>query len=139
MSLTRFHEAQAPIFDAALAELKAGKKRSHWMWFILPQIAGLGTSAMARRYAIEDLAEARAYLADPILADRLRKCIDAVLQHSNKSANDILGSPDDLKFQSCLTLFEAADPNNPLFAEALAQFYRGTRDPRTLSLLSTPR
>lgn len=139
MSLTRFHDAQAPIFEAALAELKAGKKRSHWMWFILPQIAGLGTSAMARRYAIEDLAEARAYLADPILADRLLKCIDAVLQHSDKSAHDILASPDDLKFRSCLTLFEAADPNNPLFAEALAQFYGGTRDPRTLSLLSTPR
>ncbi|MDJ0637285.1 MAG: DUF1810 domain-containing protein [Paracoccaceae bacterium] len=139
MSLARFHKAQAPVFDTALAELTAGKKRSHWMWFILPQLARLGTSAMAERYAIKDLAEARAYLADPILADRLNKCVDAILQHSDKSAHDILGSPDDLKFRSCLTLFEAAAPDDPLFERALIEFYDGQRDPNTLSLLSTSR
>jgi len=133
--LSRFTNAQEGIYETALAELEAGRKRSHWMWFVLPQIAGLGSSAMARRYAIADLAEARAYLRDPVLGARLRACVAAVLQHPGRSANAIFGSPDDLKFRSCLTLFEAADPEEPLFRDALEVFYGGVRDERTLRVL----
>ena len=132
MSLARFHTAQAPVFDAALAELKAGKKRTHWMWFILPQLAGLGTSDMARHFAIRDLAEARAYLADPVLSERLRLCIEALLQHIDKSAHDILGSPDDLKLHACLTLFDATAPDTPLFDTALTHFFQGKRHKETV-------
>jgi len=127
--------AQEGVYQTALAELEAGRKRTHWMWFVLPQIAGLGSSSMARRYALSDLAEARAYLAHPVLGARLRSCVEAVLKHPDRTANDILGAPDDLKFCSCLTLFEAAAPEEPLFGSALDVFYAGARDSRTLDLL----
>ncbi|GAB4529651.1 MAG: DUF1810 domain-containing protein [Roseibium sp.] len=133
--LTRFHLAQESTFATALAELKAGRKRSHWMWFIFPQLAGLGTSEMARRYAIADLDEARRYLADPVLGARLRESVAVVLVHSNETAHAIFGSPDDLKFRSCLTLFERADPEEQLFGEGLDIFYDGEKDPRTIGLL----
>lgn len=134
-SLHRFVEAQEGVYPRALAELEAGRKRTHWMWFVLPQLAGLGHSANARFYGIADLTEAKTYLAHPSLGPRLLDCVRAMLRHRGKSANAILGSPDDLKFRSCLTLFEAAAPSEPLFADALDAFYDGERDPRTLALL----
>lgn len=134
-NLARFTNAQEPIYRRALAELEAGQKLSHWMWFIFPQLEGLGRSEMAMRYAISDLAEAKAYLADPVLGARLRASIATVLKHWERTAHEIFGSPDDLKFRSCLTLFEAAAPGEPLFGEALATFFGGTRDPRTIALL----
>ena len=136
--LERFVDAQAGVYDAALSELRAGRKTSHWMWFVFPQLSGLGYSAMAQRYAIRDMDQARRYLADPILGDRLRHGVRLMLRHKSKSALEILGSPDDFKFRSCLTLFyEAASDvsDRSLFAEALEQFYYGEPDPRTLELL----
>jgi uncharacterized protein (DUF1810 family) len=136
-NLARFTDAQEPIYRTALSELEAGQKRSHWMWFIFPQLKGLGHSAMARHYAIADLAEAKLYLADPLLGSRLRECVAAVLKHPNHTAHEIFGSPDDLKFRSCLTLFDAAAPNEPLFRQALDVFCEGKRDPRTAELLKS--
>jgi uncharacterized protein (DUF1810 family) len=136
--LVRFLEAQAPILDQVTAELKAGAKRAHWMWFIFPQIAGLGHSAMAQYYAIGNLDQAQRYLADPVLGERLRQHVQLVLGHKDKSALEILGSPDDLKFRSCLTLFRAAalkESDRSLFAKALDQFYDGKSDRRTLQIL----
>ncbi len=135
MSLARFVEAQAPIYVCALAELKAGRKQSHWMWFIFPQIAGLGHSAMAQMYAIASLDEARAYLAHPLLGVRLRECCDAVLAVEDKNAHQIFGSPDDLKFRSSLTLFSQAAPEEPLFSELLGKYYSSEADPLTLQKL----
>jgi uncharacterized protein (DUF1810 family) len=134
--LRRFVEAQAGAYAAALAELRAGRKRSHWMWFIFPQIAGLGHSAMSQRFAIGSLAEARAYLDHPVLGARLRELVGVVLQHGDRSAHEIFGSPDDLKFHSCLTLFDQMAPDD-VFAEGLAAFFAGKPDPRTLQLLGT--
>ena len=134
--LARFVDAQAPVYAAALAELRAGRKRSHWMWFVLPQLAGLGTSPMSQRYAIRDRAEAAAYLAHPVLGPRLRECVAAVLPHADKTAFAIFGSPDDAKFRSCLTLFDAVAPEEPLFRQALLAFYRGEPDEVTLRLLA---
>lgn len=133
--LDRFVEAQAGVYPRVLAELLAGEKRSHWMWFIFPQIAGLGASAMAQRYAIGSLAEARAYLAHPILGERLRACTAAVNAVSGRSAHAIFGAPDDVKFRSSMTLFAAAAPDEPLFAEALATYFGGAPDPLTLAKL----
>ena len=133
--LARFVQAQAPVYDMALGELQAGAKRSHWMWFILPQLAGLGTSPTARRYALADAAEARAYFDHPILGDRLRACVAATLAVPDRSAHAIFGSPDDLKFRSCLTLFAAVAPEEPVFARALDRFFGGVPDPRTTELL----
>ena len=133
--LSRFVEAQRDSYDRVLAELEAGEKRSHWMWFVFPQIAGLGFSATAQRYAIASLAEARAYLAHPILGPRLLACTEAVTRHQDRSARRILGSPDDLKLRSSLTLFAEAAPDLPVFAEALAIFYGGERDAATLDRL----
>ena len=134
-SLVRFIDAQKPSYHATLAELQAGRKRSHWMWFIFPQLQGLGRSDMAMCYGIADLAEAKSYLADPVLGARLRECVAMVLKHPHRTTHEIFGSPDDLKFRSCLTLFDAAAPNEPLFREALDVFYDGQRDPRTSELL----
>ena len=134
--LSRYHSAQDGVYHRALDELQAGRKRSHWMWFIFPQIAGLGMSATSRRYAITSLDEARDYLADPVLGARLRESVAAVLEHGDRTAHEIFGHPDDMKFRSCLTLFEAADPGETLFGDALAEFYDGVRDPRTLELLN---
>jgi uncharacterized protein (DUF1810 family) len=133
--LARFVEAQAPVYAQALAELRAGRKRSHWMWFVFPQIAGLGTSAMARRYAIASLDEARAYLAHPVLGERLRECAQAMLSIEDRTAHDVLGSPDDLKFHSSMTLFHVAAPAEPVFESCLQKYFGGQEDPQTLARL----
>jgi uncharacterized protein (DUF1810 family) len=136
--LCHFVKAQTPIYAHVVEELSKGCKQTHWMWFIFPQIAGLGCSAMAQRYAIRDLDHARRYLTDPILGPRLREVVRLMMEHKGKSALEILGYPDDLKFRSCLTLFrEAASENSDraLFTDALEQFYRGQPDSRTLELL----
>jgi uncharacterized protein (DUF1810 family) len=140
--LIRFLDAQDEIYDQVVAELTNGSKRTHWMWFIFPQIAGLGRSAVAQQYAIRDLDQARRYLADPILGPRLRQVIKLMIAQKAKSALEILGSPDGLKFRSCLTLFrEAASENSDrvLFGEALDQFYHGQADSRTSELLRSGR
>lgn len=136
--LIRFVDAQAQVYRQVVKELTDGRKQTHWMWFMFPQLSGLGHSAMAQRYAIRDIDQARRYLADPILGDRLRHAVRLLLLHKDKSALDILGSPDELKFRSCLTLFgEAASEKSDrsLFESALEQFYDGKPDPRTLEQL----
>lgn len=134
--LQRFIEAQETIFDTALAELKAGSKQSHWMWFIFPQLAGLGRSPIAQYFAIASIGEARAYLAHPVLGSRLRECIATLLAWANRrSAVQILGSVDALKLQSSLTLFEQVEPSG-LFSLGLAAFYEGRLDESTLALLN---
>ena len=135
MDLDRFVDAQAGVYATALAELRAGAKRSHWMWFIFPQIAGLGSSPMAHRYAVSGLDEACAYLAHPILGARLREITTAILAHRGRSALEVLGSPDDLKFRSSMTLFAQAAPAEPLWQDALAAFFDGEPDEATLCLL----
>ncbi|SEN66628.1 Uncharacterized protein, DUF1810 family [Methylobacterium sp. UNC300MFChir4.1] len=135
--LGRFVAAQEGVYGRALAELQAGDKRSHWMWFIFPQIAGLGASPMAQRYAIGSLAEAQAYAAHPVLGARLRACTAAVNAVAGRSAHAIFGSPDDLKFRSSVTLFARAVPEEPVFADALARYFDGVPDPRTLAKLGT--
>lgn len=132
--LARFVAAQSPVIDAVRAELRQGRKRSHWMWFVFPQLQGLGTSAMTQRYGLASLDEARAYLAHPVLGPRLRECCELVLAVPGQSAHAILGSPDDLKFRSCLTLFGLAAPGEPLFQRGLDRFYEGIPDPRTVAL-----
>lgn len=133
--LQRFVEAQNPVYDQVMQELQAGRKRSHWMWYVFPQVDGLGHSAMAERYALAGIDEARAYLAHPLLGPRLQACVTALLQHHDKSAREMLGSPDYLKLRSCLTLFAQAAPGNPLFQLALVQFYDGEPDALTLAML----
>ena len=134
--LQRFIDAQEPIFETALAELKAGSKESHWMWFIFPQLAGLGRSSTAQYFAIASIDEARAYLAHPLLGSRLRQCIAALLPWaSRRSAEQILGFVDALKLQSSLTLFDQVEPLG-LFSMGLAAFYQGTPDESTLALLN---
>ena len=136
--LQRFAAAQAGVYAVALAELEAGRKRTHWMWFIFPQIAGLGFSATARLYAIGSLEEARAYLDHPVLGPRLRTCVAAVNAVQGRTAHEIFGSPDDLKFRSSLTLFHAAAPHETVFRMALENYFGGAPDPRTLEILSQP-
>ena len=136
--LVRFVEAQESVHDQVTAELKAGRKRTHWMWFVFPQLTELGRSPTALHYGIADLDQARRYLADPLLGRRLREDVRRVLEHSKRTALDILGAPDDMKFRSCLTLFRAAadDPaDRELFDAALGAFYAGKPDGRTLALL----
>jgi uncharacterized protein (DUF1810 family) len=135
--LIHFVNAQSDVYDEVTKELSEGRKQTHWMWFVFPQLAGLGHSSMAQRYAICDLDQARRYLADPLLGSRLRHDVRLMKSHKGKSASDILGSPDDLKFRSSLTLFaEAAskDTDRALFKQALDQFYGGNADPRTMEL-----
>lgn len=135
VGLERFTEAQRDIYDTALGELRAGAKRSHWMWFIFPQLAGLGRSGTARFYGIADLAEARAYLADPVLGARLGECTDAMLGWAGRrNAVEILGHIDALKFASSMTLFEAAG-GGERFGQALDAFYGGERDRLTAGML----
>ena len=137
--LDRFVEAQFGVFETALAELRAGAKRSHWMWFIFPQMRGLGLSAMAQRYGIASLGEARAYLAHPVLAARLRLCTEAVLQQQGRTLHQIFGSPDDMKFASSMTLLTlAAGDDGGLYRQALERFCAGTMDRRTRELLGIP-
>ena len=133
--LQRFVDAQAPVYDRVRAELKNGRKQSHWMWFIFPQIAGLGNSAMAQRYAIASLGKAEAYIAHPVLGPRLRECTRLVVQVNGKSAHDILGSPDDMKFHSCMTLFARAAPQDEAFVEALEKYFGGAEDQATIARL----
>jgi uncharacterized protein (DUF1810 family) len=133
--LQRFLDAQAPVYQRVLAELRQGQKQSHWMWFIFPQLAGLGHSAMARRFGIASRDEALAYLADGVLGPRLRECTVLVNAVAGRTIVEILGSPDDLKFCSSMTLFGAVS-SDPVFAEAIAKFYGGTSDSRTQDLLA---
>jgi uncharacterized protein (DUF1810 family) len=134
--LERFVTAQAPVFATALAELQAGQKRGHWMWFVFPQLRGLGHSAMAQRYGVASLAEAKAYLAHPLLGPRLVACTRAVSAIEGRSLHAIFGSPDDLKFCSSLTLFSlAADEEDSVFRQALVRYCGGRADERTLALL----
>lgn len=133
--LQRFVDAQARNYDQALAELRAGRKTSHWMWYVFPQVAGLGSSAMAQTYAIGSLAEAKAYLAHPLLGARLRHCVAATLAVVDSTARQIFGSPDDVKFRSSLTLFAEAAPDEPSFRQALDRYFGGEADPVTLKIL----
>ncbi len=135
--LERFVEAQAGVYDLALGELRAGQKRSHWMWFVFPQIAGLGASPTAQAYAIASLEEARAYLAHPVLGPRLVECVQAVNAAHERSAGDIFGYPDELKFRSSLTLFllAAASEAKAPFQRGLDKYFEGEGDPLTLSKL----
>lgn len=133
--LERFVMAQAGAFADALVELEAGRKRSHWMWFVFPQMAGLGRSETARFFGIRSADEARAYLAHPLLGPRLRQCCAALLRHRDQSAEAILGSIDALKLKSSMTLFEAVAGDPAPFAAVLDAFHQGRRDPLTLDLL----
>lgn len=132
--LERFVTAQENVYPAALAELRRGRKTGHWIWFVFPQMRGLGRTATADLYGIASREEAAAYLAHPILGPRLGECVQTVLAHKDKAAESIFGFPDVLKFRSCLTLFEAVSAE-PVFAEALNAFYEGERDAATLRLL----
>lgn len=134
--LDRFVAAQADSHDRALAELRRGRKTSHWMWFVFPQIAGLGSSAMARTYAIESLDEARRYLAHPLLGPCLVECVAAVLAHPGGDARKLLGTIDAIKLRSSMTLFEAAADDPAPFAAVLDRFYAGVRDPATLAVIA---
>jgi uncharacterized protein (DUF1810 family) len=133
--LERFVQAQAPDYDRALSELRAGEKRSHWMWYIFPQIDGLGSSPMSRRYSIKSTAEARAYLDHPLLGPRLRECAAAVRDIVARSAHEIFGSPDDMKLRSCATLF-ASVSNETVFDQLIQKYFRGEHDSETLRLLN---
>jgi uncharacterized protein (DUF1810 family) len=133
-NLQRFTDAQAPVYRQVVAELAAGEKSSHWMWFVFPQLDGLGRSSMAQRFAIRSREEARAYWQHPVLGTRLRECIELMLAIKGRSAFQILDTPDDLKFRSCLTLFAAVLPDEPVFAKALDKYFTGG-DSRTLELL----
>jgi len=133
--LQRFLEAQDRTYTQACAELRQGSKRTHWMWFIFPQILGLGSSAMAARFAISSRAEAAAYLAHPILGPRLRECTRLVNQVEGRSIDEIFGYPDDLKFHSSVTLFAQATADNQVFLDALEKYFAGEPDPLTLRQL----
>jgi uncharacterized protein (DUF1810 family) len=139
--LERFVAAQdhAGTFDAALAELRAGRKRSHWMWFVFPQIAGLGQSPTSRRYAISSLEEAREYLAHPVLGPRLIECARVVGELEERSAQDVFGGIDALKLRSSMTLFARADPGNPVFGRVLDAYFGGVPDDATERLLAAER
>lgn len=132
--LERFVEAQEGDYEDALAEIRAGEKQSHWIWYVFPQMKGLGMSWTSEFYGIADLDEAKAYLAHPVLGARLREITAAILQHRRESARKILSYPDDLKVCSCMTLFDAIEPNG-IFAEVLDVFYGGKRDDLTIGLL----
>ena len=133
--LQRFVDAQSGVFLAVRAELRRGRKTSHWMWFIFPQLRGLGFSAMAQRYAISGIEEAQAYLEHAVLAPRLRECVQLVNHVEGRTVHQIFGTPDDLKFRSSMTLFAQVPGADPAFAEALQKYFAGNPDPRTLELL----
>ncbi len=135
-NLQRFVDAQAPVYDNVRRELRAGCKTSHWMWFIFPQIQGLGHSPTARKYAISGRDEAKAYLQHPILGPRLIECTNLVNQVEAKSADGIFGYPDDLKFRSSMTLFAEVSPDNPVFVDALDKYFGGEPDQLTLDRLA---
>ena len=137
--IDRFVDAQdsGGTYVAALRELRAGRKTSHWMWFVFPQVAGLGQSAMARTYAVGSLEEARAYLAHPVLGPRLRECVAAVLAHADRSAEQVFGGIDAVKLRSSMTLFARADPGESAFTQVLDTFFGGRADARTDELLGS--
>jgi uncharacterized protein (DUF1810 family) len=135
--LARFLDAQTDDYARALAEIESGRKRSHWMWYIFPQLAGLGSSGTAQFYAIQSLDEARAYLAHPVLGARLLACAEAAVRVEGKSAEEIFGGIDAMKLRSSATLFALVAEPGSVFERLLAKFYRGSRDPRTLELLGT--
>ena len=136
IDLQIFVQAQEDMYEQALAELKNGSKESHWMWFVFPQIAGLGNSEMARKYAIPNMADAKAYLSHDLLGSRLRECTEAVLAVEGRTAHEILGSPDDMKLKSCMTLFEVADGPGSVFSSILEKYFEGQRDERSLTILN---
>jgi uncharacterized protein (DUF1810 family) len=134
-SLSRFVQAQEGRYEQALAEIRNGRKRSHWMWFIFPQYDGLGSSAISNQYAIKSLAEAEAYLRHPVLGPRLLECAEGALGVEGKSASEVFGFPDDLKLRSCATLFAYASPPGSVFERLLDKYFSGERDDKTLQLL----
>jgi uncharacterized protein (DUF1810 family) len=133
--LERFVEAQDAIYDAVVQELRLGRKTGHWMWFIFPQVAGLGQSAMSQRYAIGSLDEAQAYLAHPVLGTRLRECAHLVLAIPDRSAEEVLGPVDAMKLRSSATLFNLAEPDEPAFAALLDRCFGGVADARTEAII----
>jgi uncharacterized protein (DUF1810 family) len=133
--LHRFVSAQEPVFDQVIAELERGYKSSHWMWFIFPQLRGLGQSSMALKYGLLSAEEAHEYARHPVLGTRLVHCAQLMLAATSRSAREILGSPDDLKLRSCMTLFNEVAPDEPVFARVLAEFYDSAPDERTIELL----
>jgi uncharacterized protein (DUF1810 family) len=135
--LARFVDAQAADYDQALAEIRAGRKRSHWIWYVFPQIDGLGFSSMSKRYAIKSVDEATAYLAHPVLGKRLVEICEAALAVEGKSAYDIFGSPDDMKLKSCATLFANVSPPDSVFERLLDKYFKGERDGKTLKLIGS--
>lgn len=137
--LQRFIDTQDPVFARVLAELRAGRKESHWMWFVFPQVAGLGRAAMAQRFAIASRQEAEAYLAHPVLGPRLRQCCDLLLAIEGKSARAVMGTPDDLKLRSCLTLFAGVAADDDVFVRLLGKFYDGDRCDHTVAFLDAGR
>ena len=136
-NLQRFVDAQAPVYATVVKELREGRKASHWMWFVFPQLRSLGHSATAQRYGLASLDEARAYLAHPLLGERLRECTRLALR-AGTDAHALFGTPDDLKFRSCMTLFHRAAPDDSLFAEALRRCFDGKPDTLTDALLHQP-
>jgi uncharacterized protein (DUF1810 family) len=135
--LTRFVRAQGNDYAQALSEIRGGRKRTHWMWYIFPQLDGLAFSSTSRHYSIKSLAEAKAYLDHPILGPRLLECAEAVVHLEGRSATEIFGSPDDLKLRSCATLFACVSPRESVFDRLLRKYYRGERDGKTLRLLGS--
>jgi uncharacterized protein (DUF1810 family) len=135
INLKKFIDAQLRDYDNALAEIKAGHKRSHWIWYIFPQIAGLGYSEMSKRFAIHDLPEAKAYLAHPILGPRLITISKALLDLPGNNATTVMGNPDDMKLRSCMTLFSLVPGSPPIFEEVLKKYFDGSKDNATLELV----
>src|SRR5262245_66336781 len=133
--LGRFVQAQEGAYERALAEIRSGRKRSHWMWYIFPQFEGLGSSPTSQRYAIKSVAEAREYLRHPVLGPRLLACCEAALGIEGRTAHEIFGSPDDMKLRSCATLFARVSPSGSVFERLLDKYYQGARDDRTLRLM----
>ena len=133
--MARFLEAQADDYEPALAEVRSGRKRSHWMWYVFPQLDGLGSSSMSRRYSIKSVAEAKAYLDHPVLGPRLVQCAEAALGVEGRSALDIFGSPDDMKLRSCATLFARVSPEGSVFHRLIEKYFNGEHDNNTLHLL----
>ncbi|MCZ6764411.1 MAG: DUF1810 domain-containing protein [Alphaproteobacteria bacterium] len=129
--LRRFVDAQAPVYGQVLLELRSGEKKSHWMWFVFPQLKGLGHSPMAQRFALSSSDEAAAYLDHPVLGPRLIECTGIVNGHEGRTARGIFGHPDDLKFRSCMTLFALTAPDSPVFKKALDKYFDGETDPLT--------
>jgi uncharacterized protein (DUF1810 family) len=136
--LARFVDAQERDYERALSEIRAGRKRSHWMWYVFPQIDGLGSSSTSRRYAIKSVDEAKAYLAHPVLGPRLVECMDALLDLAGREAHEIFGSPDDMKLRSCASLFASVSPDRSVFHRVLDKYFGGVLDERTVRLLTTP-